>query len=104
MPDVRQLQFDVAKAQLENGEGKFKVKREWVDNSADRGVVINSTPLAGEQVDVGSTVTLFVSKGQVTVPNVVGQNIDDATKTLGGPRPQGRRPRTTQRPRHRTAP
>ena len=82
MPDVRQLQFKVAKAQLENGEGKFKVKREWVDNSADRGVVINSTPFADEQVDVGSSVTLFVSKGQVTVPNVVGQTIDEATKTL----------------------
>ncbi|VXC52820.1 Stk1 family PASTA domain-containing Ser/Thr kinase [Aeromicrobium sp. 9AM] len=82
MPDVRQLQFKVAKEQLENGEGKFKVKREWVDNSADRGVVINSTPFADEQVDVGSSVTLFVSKGQVTVPNVVGQTIDEATKTL----------------------
>jgi serine/threonine-protein kinase len=82
MPDVRQLQFKVAKDQLENGEGKFKVEREWVDNTADRGVVINSTPLVGEQVDVGSKVTLFVSKGQVTVPNVVNQNIDDATKAL----------------------
>ncbi len=82
MPDVRQLDFDVAKSQLENGEGKFQVERKWVDNSADRGVVINSTPLVGEQVDVGSKVTLFVSKGQVTVPNVVGQNIDDAKQAL----------------------
>ncbi|MGA8986830.1 Stk1 family PASTA domain-containing Ser/Thr kinase [Aeromicrobium sp.] len=82
MPDVRQLQFDVAKKQLEDGDGSFKVSRKDVDNSADEGVVINSTPLVGEQVDVGSKVTLFVSKGQVTVPNVVGQNIDDATKTL----------------------
>ncbi|AXT86408.1 Stk1 family PASTA domain-containing Ser/Thr kinase [Aeromicrobium sp. A1-2] len=82
MPDVRQLQFDVAKKQLEGGDGKFKVSRKDVDNSADKGVVINSTPLVGEQVDVGSKVTLFVSKGQVTVPNVVNQNIDDATKAL----------------------
>jgi beta-lactam-binding protein with PASTA domain len=82
MPDVRQLQFNVAKEQLENGEGKFKVERKWVDNTADRGVVINSTPLVGAQVDVGSKVTLFVSKGEVTVPNVVGQTIEQATKTL----------------------
>lgn len=82
MPDVRQLQFKIAKDQLENGEGKFKVEREYVDNTADRGVVINSTPLVGEQVDVGAKVTLFVSKGQVVVPNVVNQNIEDATKTL----------------------
>lgn len=82
MPDVRQLQFSVAKEQLENGEGKFKVERKWVDNSADRGVVINSTPLVGAQVDVGSDVTLFVSRGEVTVPNVVGQDIETATKTL----------------------
>ncbi|KRC65387.1 hypothetical protein ASE12_11855 [Aeromicrobium sp. Root236] len=82
MPDVSQLQYKVAKDQLESGEGKFKVKREWVDNSADRGVVINTTPFAGEPVDVGSEVTLFVSKGQVTVPNVVGQTVEQATKTL----------------------
>ncbi|KAA1395748.1 Stk1 family PASTA domain-containing Ser/Thr kinase [Aeromicrobium ginsengisoli] len=82
MPDVRQLQFKVAKEQLENGEGKFKVKREWVDNTADRGVVINSTPLVNAPVDVGSEVTLFVSKGEVTIPNVVGQDIDAATKAL----------------------
>jgi beta-lactam-binding protein with PASTA domain len=33
-------------------------------------------------VDRGSTVTLLVSKGQATVPNVVGMNEDDAKKAL----------------------
>ncbi|MBC7632950.1 Stk1 family PASTA domain-containing Ser/Thr kinase [Aeromicrobium sp.] len=82
MPDVRELQFDVAKSQLQDGDGQFKVIKKNIDNTADRGVVINSTPLVGQQVDVGSKVTLFVSRGQVRVPNLVGKDIKDAKDSL----------------------
>jgi len=82
MPDVRGLQFDVAKQQLEGSQYGFKVKQEEIDNSAAKGEVINSTPLAGEKVEVGADVTLFVSKGQAEVPNVVGMTKDQATKAL----------------------
>ncbi len=44
--------------------------------------MINSNPPAGEVVDFGSTVTLKVSKGQSTVPNVVGLTKDEAISKL----------------------
>ncbi len=54
--------------------------------SADvtRGIVIRSSPDAGNQIVRGSTVTIVVSSGprQVSVPDVVGQSIDDARSTL----------------------
>ena len=84
MPDVRGLQYTVAKGQLEGSEYKFKVTKKEQDNAAPAGEVINSTPLAGQDAAVGSDVTLFVSKGQVTMPNLVGMTIADAKSTLDG--------------------
>ena len=82
MPDVRGLQYGVAKSQLGVDQYKFTVKGVEQDNAAPAGEVINSTPLAGASTTVGAKVTLFVSKGQVEVPNVVGLSIDDAKKAL----------------------
>ena len=82
MPDVRGLQYSVAKGQLEVSEYKFKVTKKEQDNAAPAGEVINSTPLAGQNAAVGSDVILFVSKGQVTMPNLVGMTIDDAKSTI----------------------
>ncbi|MBC7593681.1 MAG: Stk1 family PASTA domain-containing Ser/Thr kinase [Kineosporiaceae bacterium] len=82
MPDVRGLQYAVAKGQLEGSEYKFKVTKKEQDNAAPAGEVINSTPLAGQNAAVGADVTLFVSKGQVTMPNLVGMTIEDAKSTL----------------------
>ncbi|WP_369815186.1 PASTA domain-containing protein, partial [Aeromicrobium sp. Leaf272] len=33
---------------------------------------MNTNPPAGQSVDVGATVTVIVSEGEVTVPNVIG--------------------------------
>jgi serine/threonine-protein kinase len=48
------------------------------------GVVFDQDPAAGEKLDRGNTVTLFVSKGKprVDVPDVVGRTVDDARTTL----------------------
>jgi beta-lactam-binding protein with PASTA domain len=46
------------------------------------GVVVAETPAAGASVAKGSTVALRVSKGQATVPDVVGQQAPDATAAL----------------------
>jgi eukaryotic-like serine/threonine-protein kinase len=47
-------------------------------------IVINSSPAEGNNVPANTLVTLFVSKGQapVAVPNVVGQQQDQAAATL----------------------
>jgi serine/threonine-protein kinase len=47
-------------------------------------IVINSSPAEGNNVPANTLVTLFVSKGQapIAVPNVVGQQQDQAAATL----------------------
>ena len=53
-------------------------------NSVKANTVINSNPAEGNNVPANTLVTLFVSKGQapVAVPNVVGQQQDQAAATL----------------------
>jgi beta-lactam-binding protein with PASTA domain len=49
---------------------------------AAAGVVVATSPKPGTSVAKGSTVALRVSKGQATVPDVVGQTVTDATAAL----------------------
>jgi len=53
-------------------------------DSVKANTVINSNPAEGNNVPANTLVTLFVSKGQapVAVPNVVGQQQDQAAATL----------------------
>ena len=53
-------------------------------SSVKPNIVISSNPQQGNNVPADTTVTLFVSKGQapVAVPNVVGQQQDQAASTL----------------------
>ncbi|WP_231567702.1 Stk1 family PASTA domain-containing Ser/Thr kinase [Sinomonas humi] len=48
------------------------------------GKVISSDPPAGQTVAIGSQVTLTVSTGRVTVPDLLGRTIDDASAVLAG--------------------
>ena len=80
VPDVQDFSYDSAKDRLE--ELGLKVKKEEADGSAEAGRVLNTNPPAGEKIDVGSTVTVIVSRGQSTVPNVEGMELADAKKAL----------------------
>ncbi|MFI5429664.1 PASTA domain-containing protein [Aeromicrobium sp. UC242_57] len=82
MPDVRGLPYNNAKSTLEGAPYNFKVVRKNVDNTAAKGEVINTTPTPGADVQVGAEVTVFVSKGQVQVPNLVGMDIEAAKGAL----------------------
>lgn len=82
IPSLDGYTYAQAKELLTGDKYKLKVTRDNIDSDIDRGQVVNSDPPAGTPVDVGSTVSIKVSRGQVTVPNVVNQNIEDATKTL----------------------
>jgi beta-lactam-binding protein with PASTA domain/predicted Ser/Thr protein kinase len=55
------------------------------DDSVPEGRVIKTSPAAGQTVDRGSDVTLYVSSGpqQVAVPDVVGLTQQEAQQTLG---------------------
>lgn len=52
----------------------------------EEGTIISQNPLAGEEVEQGSAVDIVLSSGpeQVTVPDVVGDDLDSALATLQG--------------------
>ena len=83
MPDVEGMTEDEATEQLEGLGLKVEVKREF-DADVRRGRAIRTVPGTGESAEKGSTIDLFISRGpeQVDVPNVVGQDVDEATTTL----------------------
>ena len=80
VPNLIGVPFAQAKDQLENLN--LKVTKTLQDSSMPRDQVVNSLPSSDASVDVGSRVTLLVSRGQATVPNLVGQNIKDAKDQL----------------------
>jgi serine/threonine-protein kinase len=62
VPRVENLSEDNAIAALEQVGLKAKVQDQTVVNPTQDGVVITQSPSAGQQVDKGSTVTLFVGR------------------------------------------
>jgi beta-lactam-binding protein with PASTA domain/tRNA A-37 threonylcarbamoyl transferase component Bud32 len=73
-----------AKAEATLEAAGFEVDVTSVPSDTPRGIVLEQDPLAGTEVDEGSTVTLTVSlgPGTVVVPDVVGQPKARAAKTL----------------------
>jgi serine/threonine-protein kinase len=82
MPALSSYTYDDAKQLLEGDRYGLTVEKEERDSSAPKDEVINSNPPEGTEVEKGSTVTLFVSKGRSSVPNVVGKSVSDARSTL----------------------
>ncbi|WP_106850224.1 Stk1 family PASTA domain-containing Ser/Thr kinase [Blastococcus sp. Marseille-P5729] len=52
------------------------------DSAQSAGTVISTSPGPGASVPESSTVTVFVSTGQIQVPNVVGKTFQEASATL----------------------
>ncbi|WP_031153018.1 Stk1 family PASTA domain-containing Ser/Thr kinase [Streptomyces erythrochromogenes] len=84
VPGVTGLPFEQAKGTLEGLGLKVVTAPEQVNAPSDPGTVANQSIGAGTQAAAGDTITLTVSKGprQLPVPNVVGQDVDDARRTL----------------------
>ncbi len=82
VPDLRGKTEQEARQQL--GDLKLTVGgvTQVDDSDQDKGKVISSDPAAGVKVAPGTSVTLRVSSGKFTVPNVVGQQQNDATDAL----------------------
>ena len=95
IPQLTGFQFKEAKALLESDKYGLEVKRNNQESSAPENEVINSNPPGGTEVAKGSTVTLLVSQGQATVPNVVGMDVDDAEDAL---KDAGLKSSTTEEP------
>ena len=82
IPQLTGFKYCEAKDLLESDKYGLKVKKNEQESSAPENEVINSNPPGGTEVDKGSTVTLLVSQGQATVPNLVGLDVDDAEDAL----------------------
>ena len=83
MPDVEGLSQSAATNQLEGQGLTVKVVKEY-DPDIAAGKCTRTVPGVGEKAQKGSEIQLYVSRGpkQVLVPDVVGQDLDAATKTL----------------------
>jgi serine/threonine-protein kinase len=81
VPDVSGQTEDQAKQTLTNAG--FQTQSTEVDGAGQEGSVVGTNPQAGTRVEKGSTITLQVSKGnRAEMPNVVGQTVNDAARTL----------------------
>jgi beta-lactam-binding protein with PASTA domain/predicted Ser/Thr protein kinase len=83
VPSVSGLPEDEASDQLTAAGFEPRVERVFSDD-VRRGRVIDTQPGSGSVIEVGSPVTMRVSRGveQVEVPNLVGQSEDDARNAL----------------------
>jgi beta-lactam-binding protein with PASTA domain len=62
----------------------FRVQTRNVVSKTASGTVLAESPVAGSKIGRGSTVTINISRGPVTVPNTIGQSRDTAVATLRG--------------------
>jgi eukaryotic-like serine/threonine-protein kinase len=84
VPDVTGEDLEEARADLTEAGLKVKAATGRVNSEFDAGQVALQTPVAGKRAAEGDTVTLTVSKGpvMVEVPDVTGDSVDDAKRTL----------------------
>ena len=85
LDDVTGMQYQQAQAQLENDGLVVSLEFDYSD-SVGSDKVISTSPKASSQVAKGDTITITASKGKETkttiVPNLLGQNIDDAIQKI----------------------
>lgn len=83
VPDVTGLDVEAARRSIEDA-GLTWGTQSTVDNNPDynEGEVVSTNPSAKSNVPRGTVVNVEVSSGRVTVPNLVGMNVDIATAEL----------------------
>ncbi|MFC4530975.1 Stk1 family PASTA domain-containing Ser/Thr kinase [Sphaerisporangium dianthi] len=82
VPDVIGSTVEEATQTLE--AGKLNVQVVSVVSAKEQEKVFQTKPAAGEKVDEGAIVKIYVPKTQTDVPDVTGQTVKDATATLKG--------------------
>ncbi|GAA2736594.1 Stk1 family PASTA domain-containing Ser/Thr kinase [Pedococcus aerophilus] len=83
LPDLKDYSQDEARTALGNLNLKVGPITPVDDSGLDKGQVVSTTPGAGESVPVGSEVSLTVSSGKITAPDVVGKSRSEAAQILG---------------------
>ncbi|MDG4827120.1 Stk1 family PASTA domain-containing Ser/Thr kinase [Asanoa sp. WMMD1127] len=86
VPDVVGLTLDLATAQLEEAKLQIAKGADRYDDNLPKGVVVAVDPEPGTETKPGDKITVFVSKGKapLTVPRVVGKNVNEARTELVG--------------------
>ncbi|MEU8656389.1 Stk1 family PASTA domain-containing Ser/Thr kinase [Actinoplanes philippinensis] len=84
VPELEGQELAFAKAQLEAIKLKVKQGKGQYSDTAPEGVVLSTNPKAGTELKPGDTVEVVLSKGKapITIPNLVGQNINEARRQL----------------------
>ncbi|WBB91899.1 Stk1 family PASTA domain-containing Ser/Thr kinase [Verrucosispora sp. WMMC514] len=84
LPDVVGKEFDLAEADLVSAQLEVVKGTARYDDSLPEGIVVATDPKAGEEVKPGDEITLILSKGRapITVPNLVGKNLNDARNQI----------------------
>lgn len=84
VPDVVGKDVAQAKTDIEDAKLVFKEGPAKFDDRLPKGIVLSVDPKPGTSVKRDTTVTVTVSKGRapITVPEVVGKNINDARAQL----------------------
>ncbi|MFC4064172.1 Stk1 family PASTA domain-containing Ser/Thr kinase [Actinoplanes subglobosus] len=84
VPELEGQELAFAKAQLDALKLKVKQGKGQYSDTAPEGVVLSTDPKAGTELKPGETVTLVLSKGKapITIPDLVGLNINEARRQL----------------------
>ncbi|MFG2055785.1 Stk1 family PASTA domain-containing Ser/Thr kinase [Micromonospora sp. NPDC048930] len=84
VPDVVGKDFEVAQAELTDAKLVVVKGPARYDDALPAGVVLETNPKTGTVVKPGTKVTLVLSKGRapISVPNLVGKNINEARTIL----------------------
>ncbi|MFY1651202.1 Stk1 family PASTA domain-containing Ser/Thr kinase [Solwaraspora sp. WMMB762] len=84
VPDVVGKTLDLARVDLEKAQLVLEQAADRYDDNLPAGVVAAVDPPVGTEVQAGDVVKVTVSKGRapITVPNVVGLNVDEARRML----------------------
>jgi serine/threonine-protein kinase len=86
VPDVSGKSYDEAKSALTTA-GFALGKMTQVDSATvAANVVISTDPKAGTTAHEGDTINFTVSNGQVTLPDLTGESVQQATSTLQDPK------------------
>jgi serine/threonine-protein kinase len=81
VPNVVGLSEDAARSTLE-GADFTSINSRTVESLEDEGTVVGVDPAEGTQVSPAAPITLEVSTGTITMPDVTGQQADAATQAL----------------------
>ncbi|MER6089172.1 Stk1 family PASTA domain-containing Ser/Thr kinase [Streptomyces bluensis] len=84
VPNVIGDNVDKATQELEGDKYQFKVETETKESSEQAGTVLKTDPIAGEEIEKGSTITLTIAKAESksTVPDVTGQSCEAAKQQM----------------------